>query len=417
MPDNPQNNGFRNQDFYGSPSQNPNGSPRNSGFGQVQPGIPPYGEPRKYDGGSPQPYQSSQVYPGYNKPQAPPQQNSNPYSAGNSVPNSAQPYPGYPGPNASQPNPPKSPDVPLVNPYGGPVKNMYSGTSYDGDTIYEAYSSENRSKRIIIITSVILLLAAIGIAVFFLFFKGKGSSSSSDSKSPANAAVTEAPTQKSTQRATEKEPATASYEKLVETPGVVGTNLRVAKVKLEEMGFRVKFTESYSDSVAPDDVISQNIKAHEKVPLDTEITLTISKGSKPVEKAEVPSVKNMDNKEASEKLIALGFNVELEYLNSSSVQKDRIISQSIPSGTQAEKGTKIILVVSKGPEAATTRFGIVNTKETALNIRKSPSMESEIIGGADKGEKVVIIGEDGNWYIIRYQNVTGYVSKDYIKLE
>jgi len=419
MADNDQNKNFRNQEFYGAPDQNANNSARNSTFGQVRPGIPPYGEPRRYDNNSQQQYQTSQINPAYSKPQAPPQPNSAPYTSANNAqkPDPAA-YPGYPGMNAAPQNNAPKPDAPLVNPFGGPVNKLYSSSSYDGDTVYEAYDSGKRSKRTIIIVSVILLLAAIGAGVFFLFFKNKSGSSSSDGNSSADAAVTEASSQDTSQHTTENSSETdqSSLGKLVETPDVEGMNMRIAKVKLEEMGFRVKFKEEYSDSVSADDVISQNIKAYEKVPLDTEITLTISKGREPVTKVEVPSVKDMNYSEASDRLKDLGFNVELEFLNSSSIQKDKIISQSISSGTQAEKGSKIILVVSKGPEASSTRTGIVNTKETALNIRKSPSTDAEIIGGADKGEKVTIIGEDGSWYIIRYKNVTGYVSKDYIEL-
>ena len=175
MPENDQNKDLRNQDFYGTP--NPDGSARNNGFGQVQPGIPPYGEPRAYDTPR-QPYQPQQVYPAYNNPQPAPPQMNDPY-AGNSAPGkNIPPFPGYSGlkPPPQNSAPAKTP---VVNPYSTNSKKMYSSSAYnEGDTVYEAFNSGKRSKRIIFIVSIILLAAAVGAAVFFLFFKGKSSSSS-----------------------------------------------------------------------------------------------------------------------------------------------------------------------------------------------------------------------------------------------
>ncbi|MBR4627189.1 MAG: PASTA domain-containing protein [Ruminococcus sp.] len=418
MPDNGQNRDFNNRDLYNAINPSQPGGGRNNGVGQVQPNAPqaynpPYGEPRMY-GGGPQPYQPQQLY-GNNKP--------NP------------PYPGYSSPKPPPASgysapPPKNSSAPasgssMKNPYNGSTNKMYGGSHFnDGDTVYEQIKESRRSKRMLIIISVALLLAIAGIVVFMLFFKGKGGSSSSDKENKAPAAVTENSNPTVTKKSTVPsytEPATeapteADYGDLVETPDVVGDNMRMAKVKLEEKGFRVKFAQEYSNEIAPDNVIYQNVAAGKKVPLDTEITLTVSKGREPDQSVEVPSVKGKKYQDASDALTALGLKVELEFFNSSTTPKDEVIAQSISSGTSVDKGTKVVLSVSKGSEASSAKYGIVNTKETALNIRQMATTDSKIIGGADKGEKVEIIGEDGSWYIIKYKNVKGYVSKDYIKL-
>lgn len=419
MPNNEQNRDFQNQDFYSSVNQN--SATRDNSFGQVQPNTPPYGEPRRYDS-SQQPYQSSQVYPAYNRPQSAQSQNNNPYSGGyGAPPQGSQPFPGYSGLKPPPQGNQQKSVAPIVNPYGGTAKKMYSSSAYnDGDTVYEAFRPKNRSKRIVLIVSIIILLAAMGIGAYFLFFKDKGGSSSSNDKKSVPAAVTEATSYEkpvhTTEAPSEEETDPVSLGDLVETPDVVGLNMRISKVKLEEAGFRVKFNQIYCDTIDADEVIGQNISPNTKVPLDTEITLTVSKGPEPETNIEVPSVKDLPYSEASDKLMGLGFSVELEFINSSSVKKDRIVSQSIPSGTQAPKGSRIVLVVSKGNETPAIRTGTVNTKETALNIRKSPSTEAEIVGTADKGEKVEVVGEDGDWYLIKYKKISGYAAKEFIKL-
>lgn len=52
----------------------------------------------------------------------------------------------------------------------------------------------------------------------------------------------------------------------------------------------------------------------------------------------------------------------------------------------------------------------------ALRIREGASTSSAILGNIYEGDSVNIIGEEGNWYKILYNNSTAYVSKDYITL-
>lgn len=59
--------------------------------------------------------------------------------------------------------------------------------------------------------------------------------------------------------------------------------------------------------------------------------------------------------------------------------------------------------------------GIVVTKTDPLNVRKSPSINSEIIGKIAKGSTVEIYSETNGWCEIRYNGQVGYVSKDFIE--
>ncbi len=50
----------------------------------------------------------------------------------------------------------------------------------------------------------------------------------------------------------------------------------------------------------------------------------------------------------------------------------------------------------------------------SLRVRQKPDKNSEIIEIISSGQKVEILGSEGDWYKVRYNNVVGYVSKTYI---
>lgn len=67
---------------------------------------------------------------------------------------------------------------------------------------------------------------------------------------------------------------------------------------------------------------------------------------------------------------------------------------------------------------AMNRTGTVNTSSGNLNVRKSASTSSAILGKLAKGTTVTIVGKttDGKWYKIKYNSGYGFVSSDYVKL-
>lgn len=60
------------------------------------------------------------------------------------------------------------------------------------------------------------------------------------------------------------------------------------------------------------------------------------------------------------------------------------------------------------------QYGQVTTDGSNLNIRDYPSMEGTIIGKIPNNAAVLINGETGNWYVVSYNNIVGYASKDFI---
>ena len=72
----------------------------------------------------------------------------------------------------------------------------------------------------------------------------------------------------------------------------------------------------------------------------------------------------------------------------------------------------VMLFVCSNLSKATT---VEVTTET-LNLRKKASTDSAIVALISEGDECEILGEEGEWYKVRYGNYTGYVSKEYVKV-
>lgn len=59
-------------------------------------------------------------------------------------------------------------------------------------------------------------------------------------------------------------------------------------------------------------------------------------------------------------------------------------------------------------------YGIVTDVSSILNVRSGPSTENEAIGTLRNHTVVSILGVDEGWYKISYNDITGYVSSDYM---
>ena len=80
-----------------------------------------------------------------------------------------------------------------------------------------------------------------------------------------------------------------------------------------------------------------------------------------------------------------------------------------------KKVLKTILIIILMMTIAGVTFATTGTVTTnGLNLRESASASANVITSLSNGTTVNIVGEDGNWYKITYQNYTGYVSKDYL---
>ena len=61
-------------------------------------------------------------------------------------------------------------------------------------------------------------------------------------------------------------------------------------------------------------------------------------------------------------------------------------------------------------------IGLGTVTANKLNVRSGPSTSYNIVGTLNNGENVEILSRDNNWYEVSANNLTGYVSASYIKL-
>ncbi|MDJ1155537.1 Stk1 family PASTA domain-containing Ser/Thr kinase [Macrococcus caseolyticus] len=130
----------------------------------------------------------------------------------------------------------------------------------------------------------------------------------------------------------------------------VGENIKDVKKELEKQQFkRIKLKETF-DTASSGEILKQSVTAGTKViPEDTEIVLTVSKGT---EQVYVPDFTGQPYDIAKKELESLGFIVNVARSTSSeSIPKGRIISQDVRN-INYEYGSIINFVISKGKESS-----------------------------------------------------------------
>jgi eukaryotic-like serine/threonine-protein kinase len=175
----------------------------------------------------------------------------------------------------------------------------------------EEEEAERGGRRWLVVLGVLLALAALGVAAFFLV------------------------------RSLTPPPA-----ELVSVPDVVGEREDDAVEVLEDRGFRVTSDTEFNEDVPRGRVIEQDPAAGQRVEEGTEVRLVVSRGPEPVE---VPDVVGQTEDEARATLEDAGFEVGSVSPRESEEEEGTVVEQSPPAGTSARPGSAVNLIVSSGP--------------------------------------------------------------------
>jgi eukaryotic-like serine/threonine-protein kinase len=131
----------------------------------------------------------------------------------------------------------------------------------------------------------------------------------------------------------------------VTVPDQVGKQVAAAQVDLTNHGFQVRTINAESgDPVGQ--VIGQSPEGGSKVDKGSTVTLRVSRGPGTVD---VPLVTGLTLAQATRALNRAGLNFTSTERNSASVPKGQVISSNPPDGTSVTKGSRVQLVVSRGP--------------------------------------------------------------------
>lgn len=162
----------------------------------------------------------------------------------------------------------------------------------------------------------------------------------------------------------------------VGVPNVVGSSSQDAEGIIVAAGLNYKVAEEqYSEDIPKGTVISQDIAEGTVLEEGQTVSVVISKG---IEKIEVPDVEGKTLKKAKTILKEAGLKCSAEEEYSSSVEKGKVISQSVTAGKMVEKEANVKLVVSKGekPQTSTNNSSTKTTKKSTSSKKKTDSIDS-----------------------------------------
>lgn len=181
--------------------------------------------------------------------------------------------------------------------------------------------------------------------------------------------------------------------KLTKVPGVMGKQLREAKVLIEEADLKVGEVEYvFNDEIKKGLIVSQTPSSNKEVKVDAEVDLIISKGkeAKPVK---VPNLVGLTEENAKKRLRDFDLIIgEVEYKKSLSYFEGKVMNQEPKSGAEVVPSFPINLVVSEGIRNP------YNSEVHEFNIRIN-------INPGEEDQRVKIIVRDDNGRRIIYNQV------------
>ena len=196
-----------------------------------------------------------------------------------------------------------------------------------------------------------------------------------------------------------------------EVPKVTALQLPDARERLDRAGFEKVDVERERSFAEVDRVLRQDPDPGEEAAKDDTITLIVSSGPGQVV---VPSVRNTRTELAIRELEKAELKVTADPQPSDTVKKGFAIGTSPEEGARVERGSRVRLFVSSGPEQATMPDVVGLTRDAAetkltrerldvrVERRESDEPEDDVISQTpaagtklDKGERVTIVVSEG----------------------
>ena len=170
--------------------------------------------------------------------------------------------------------------------------------------------------------------------------------------------------------------------------------------------FRSK--QEFDDTVPQGRVTRQSPEAGQKLPQGQTVTIWVSKGPPPVK---VPDVTGLPVADAVAALQQVGFTVKQKEAFSTEVPRDSVISTDPPAGTTLDKGSKVTIVVSKGPRTFPMPDVVGMTKDEAVTVLQNAGLKVKVVFIPNtQGDQVVYQDPNPGTTVEQGQLVTIYVT-------
>jgi len=164
---------------------------------------------------------------------------------------------------------------------------------------------------------------------------------------------------------------------LVEIPDLTGSEQAQALEDLQNLGFKVGIENSADPSVPAGSVIRTQPQSNTIVNPDSLVTIIVSVGP---EAFPVPYVLDIETERAIYVVEESGFTLgQLLEVNDENIPRGFVISQNPVAGTKMSPGTKVDLVVSKGPSLIEISDLSRKSPEDAIQILETLGFEYELI--------------------------------------
>ena len=190
-------------------------------------------------------------------------------------------------------------------------------------------------------------------------------------------------------------------------PDLEGMTQAEAEEALTEAGFTPVFAPRHDEEIPAGTVLDWSPKEG-KQPKNADITVVISHGKAP---REIPLVRGKSFDDAKKAIEALGFTVERAESFDNDVPESQVIGTRPPAGQEAPFGSKIVIVVSKGPEIVTVPDVTGRTVEQATAALEAAGLRVGSIFGPPNSKRVLATSPSAGSKLKRGSAVDLYVGR------
>lgn len=171
-------------------------------------------------------------------------------------------------------------------------------------------------------------------------------------------------------------------------PMTTGLTPEAAQAALKKFPLLVgKINEVFNSEIPKGFVISTSPASGASVKRDTTINLLVSKG---IEQVALVSSLGKSGEQALNELTEAGFTVEAGYAFNETVPELAVISQNPPGGTTADKGSKVTILISKGPRNTVIPKTIITMEaKAAQQMLEALGLKVKVVAIGNNRKKVV----------------------------
>ena len=192
-----------------------------------------------------------------------------------------------------------------------------------------------------------------------------------------------------------------------EVPDLEGMTQAEAEEALLEAGFNPVFEARHDEEILAGTVIDWSPKDG-KQPKNADVTVVVSHGKAP---REVPLVRGKSFDDAKKAIEALGFTVERVDEFSNDVPESQVVGTRPSAGNKAPFGSKIVIVVSKGPEIVTVPDVTGRTVAQATAALEAAGLRVGSIFGPPNSSRVLATSPSAGSKLKRGSAVDLYVGR------